>query len=182
LYKTFKNSEDTRPSYIGGDYVGGNKVGGDSAGRDINKNVYTVTGDRNVVTIGDNNEVTMSIQDIDPQFKESLLAFQNLLNEKLKNTSITDKQKKSLLEDMKKLSEQVKDVNPNEVIQDEDKIDEIKATQISLAEKIVNFVPQVAESIASATPLAPFSKSIGKGAGFFADWIIKKMNRSRSTT
>ena len=62
-------------------------------------------------------------------------------------------------------------------VKDEEKIDEIKATQISLAEKIVNLLPDVAESIASVTPLAPFSKSIGKGIGYFGEWIKRKLGK-----
>jgi hypothetical protein len=173
-----KNLDDRPNINVRGDYIGRSKAGGDYVEQGtINKNVYNLQGDG--IILGNNNEVTKSIQNIDPQFKESIIGLENLLKDKLKDIQITDEQKKELQKDVKKLTEEVKGVNPNEVLQDEDKIDEIKATQMSLAEKIVNFVPQAAESIAAATPLALFSKPIGKGAGFFAEWIIKKLNRNK---
>ena len=55
-------------------------------------------------------------------------------------------------------------------------------TMEEFTEKIVTIVPQMAESIAAVSPLAPFSKCIGKGAGFFADWIIKKLNKNKNVS
>jgi hypothetical protein len=176
LEMPFRDNIDIR-----GDYVGGNK-----AGRDYIEGTQTNinnTGDDAVVGIG--NTVSGSINvnknilnNVDPQFKNSIIEFENLLNEKLKDIQISDEQKKSLQENIEKLSKEAKDVKPDEVIKNEDKIDEIKTTQICLAEKIVNFLPGVAESIAAVTPLAPFSKAIGKGTGYFAEWIMKKLNNA----
>jgi hypothetical protein len=47
---------------------------------------------------------------------------------------------------------------------------------INIADKIVELSPDIAESIASITPLAPFSKVIEKGAGFIAERIKKKLH------
>ena len=53
--------------------------------------------------------------------------------------------------------------------------DDVKSMLRNLAEKVVDLMPDVAESIASVTPLAPFSKAIGKGASYFGDLIKKKL-------
>lgn len=178
LAQSFKVFGDILGDFI----VAGKKAGGhivEEKGK-INQNVYNLHGDG--IILGNNSQVTTTILQIDPQFRKSVEEFENILKEKLqlKNIQITDEQRQALQEDVQKLTQEVKGVNPQELLVDEDKIDEIKATQMSLAEKIVEFVPQVAASIASLTPLAPFSEVIGKGAGYFADWINKKLNRTKS--
>jgi hypothetical protein len=110
---------------------------------------------------------------LEPEFKNSLNEFLSLIN--TKGEQLTEVQRKSLEESINALAKEAEGLKPGEVIKDEDKVDEIKSKQIGLAEKIVDYLPKVAESIASATPLAPFSKAIGKGAEFFAGWIKKKL-------
>jgi hypothetical protein len=189
----FMKNNNVKPSLSGvGDFVGQNKAGrdiiqGDQIGRDkIQGNQTKIKNTGDGVIIGDGNTVSGGINinknnlnSIDPQFKDSIIEFENLLNIKLKEFKIPTEQKKSLQENIEKLSKDVKDVKPDEVIKNEDKVDEIKATQISLAEKIVSILPTAAESIAAVTPLAPFSKAIGKGTGYFAEWIMKKLNQAR---
>ena len=79
-------------------------------------------------------------------------------------------------ENVKKLVKEVKDVNPGEVLQDEDKVDSIKSYLINIADKIVELSPDVAQSIASMILLAPVSTVIGKGAGFIAERLKKKLH------
>jgi hypothetical protein len=97
----------------------------------------------------------------------------------LTNTAITDRRPekipKSSIDSLAKLVEGLK---TGEVVQEQEKKDEIKSEQITLADKIVKYLPKVAESIASVTPLAPFSKVIGEGTGYFAEWIRKKLNKN----
>jgi len=100
---------------------------------------------------------------LEPEFKNSLEEFLGLINSK--SGQLTEEQRESLKESVDALAKEAEDLKPGEVVKDEGKIDDIKSKQINLAEKIVDYLPQVAESIASATPLAPFSKSIGKSAG-----------------
>jgi hypothetical protein len=97
----------------------------------------------------------------------------------LTNTAITDRRPekipKSSIDSLAKLVEGLK---TGEVVQEQEKKDEIKSEQITLVDKIVKYLPKVAESIASVTPLAPFSKVIGEGTGYFAEWIRKKLNKN----
>ena len=88
---------------------------------------------------------------------------------------LTQDQKKSLKQSVDALAKEAEGLKSGEVVTDEEKVDEIKSKQISLAEKIVEYIPQAAESIASVTPLAPFSKIIGKGADILLSGSKEKL-------
>ena len=141
---------------VGGDVVG---VGVSGSGNIIGKNMTV-------------NQTTYN--KLEPEFRSSLQEFLALLNQY--SGQLKEDQKRSLQQSIDALAKEAEGLKPDEVITDEGKVDEIKSKQISLAEKIVEYVPQVAESIASVTPLAPFSKVIGKGAGYFAEWIRRKLS------
>jgi hypothetical protein len=89
---------------------------------------------------------------------------------------LTEDRKRSLKDSIDALAKEAEGLKSGEVVTDEGTVDEIKSKQISLAEKVVEYLPQVAESIASVTPLAPFSKVLGKGTGYFAEWIRRKLS------
>ena len=86
-------------------------------------------------------------------------------------------QRKSLEESVNGLAKAAEGLKTGQVVEDRQKRNEIKLQQITLADKIVNYVPKVAETIASATPLTPFSKVIGEGTGYFAEWIKEKLSK-----
>lgn len=115
---------------------------------------------------------------LEPEFEKSLEDLLALINKQ--NEKLSDEQKKSINESIDGLAKVAEGVKAGQVIQDQQKRDEIKSQQISLADKIVKYVPKVAESIASATPLAPFSKVIGEGSGYFAEWIKGKLEKNKS--
>ncbi len=155
-----------------GSNISGNS--GDVIGVDI-------SGDGNIIgkniSIGGSINVNKNILDnTDPQFKNSIEEFEKIINEKLKDVPVPEGSKKSLQENIEKLAKEVKNVKPDSIIQDEDKIDSIKSYMVNMVDKIVEISPDIAESIASITPLAPFSKVIGKGAGFIAERIKKKFH------
>jgi hypothetical protein len=142
-------------------------VGGDIVG-------VGVSGSGNI--IGKNMTVSQATYNkLEPEFRSSLEDFLALLNQY--SGQLKEDQKKSLQQSVDALAKEAEGLKPNEVITDEEKVDEIKSKQISLAEKIVEYMPQAAESIASVTPLAPFSKVIGKGTGYFAEWIRRKLGK-----
>ena len=99
--------------------------------------------------------------------------FLTLVNKK--SGQLSEEQKKSISQSIGKLAKEYQSIKPDEEIKDEDKKDDVKSKLISLAEKVVNLMPDITESIASVTPLAPFSKAIGKGASYFGDLIKKKL-------
>ena len=141
-----------------------------------------VSGSGNTITAGSVsggisvNQTTYN--KLEPEFRNSLEDFLKLINS---NTGqLTEEQRKSLQESIDALAKEVEGLKSGEVIRDEAKVDEIKSKQISLTDKIVDYLPKVAESIASATPLTPFSKAIGKGVEYFGDWIKRKLDKKRT--
>ncbi len=140
---------------VGGDVVG---VGVSGSGNIIGKNI----------TVSQTTYIKL-----EPEFRNSLEEFLALLNKY--GGQLTEDQKRSLQQSVDALAKEVEGLKPDEVVTDEEKVDEIKSKQIGLAEKVVEFIPQAAETIASVTPLAPFSKVIGKGTEYFAEWIRRKL-------
>lgn len=149
-----------------GDEIHIGNVGGDVVG-------IGVSGSGNI--IGKNMIVSQTTYNkLEPEFRNSLEDFLALLNQY--SGQLKEDQKRSLQQSVDALAKEAEGLEPDDVVTEEGKIDEIKSKQIGLAERIVEFMPQAAESIASVTPLAPFSKIIGKGTGYFAEWIRRKLS------
>jgi hypothetical protein len=140
-----------------------------------------ISGDGNIIgkniTIGGTIDINKNdLFNIDSQFKNSIEDFEKLINEKLKDFFVLEDSKKYLQENVEKLAKEVKDVNPNQILKDENKVDSIRSYLVNIADKIVELSPDIAESVASMTPLSPFSKAIGKGVGFVAERIKTKLH------
>jgi hypothetical protein len=143
-------------------------VGGDIQG-------IGVSGSGNVIGKGiviNNSTYT----NLEPQFSVSLEQFLSLINDH--HHILSDENERSLKESIDSLAKLVEGLNPDKVLEDEEKRDEIKSEQITLANKVVKYLPKFAESIALATPLAPFNEVIGEGTGYFAEWIRKKLSKN----
>jgi hypothetical protein len=156
--------------------IGGN-VGNNTnvAGRDQNvagRDQNVAGGNQTIISI---NQTTYN--NLERDFKISLDEFLKLINEHSK--TLSEDQKTSLKESIDSLAREAEGLKTGQVLQDQQKKDEIKSQQITLADKIVNYLPKVAESIALATPLAPFSKVIGEGTGYFAEWIRNKLSKKQ---
>jgi hypothetical protein len=139
-----------------------------------------VQGNANIIgkNISIGRDITVNknkYENLEPEFKNSLDDFLALINKKSRH--LTEEQKKSISEIVDKLAKEYQSVKPDEEIKDEDKKVEIKYKQISLAEKVVDLMPDVTEYITSVTPLAPFGKAIGKGASYFGDLIKKEIDK-----
>lgn len=139
-----------------------------------------VKGDANVIgksisITGDISVNKENYNNLNPEFKNSLDTFLSILNQK--TGQLPEEQKKSIKEILDKLTKEAQGLRADEEIKDEDKKDNIKSKLIDLAEKIVDVMPGIAESITSVTPLAPFSKAIGKGVSYFSDLIKKKLSK-----
>jgi len=111
------------------------------------------------------------------EFRDSLQDFLGLINKH--SEQLSEEQSKSLKESIDALAKSAEGLKAGQVVEQQEKKDEIKSQQITLADKIVNYLPNVAESIASVTPLAPFSKVIGEGTGYFAEWIRRKLAKKQ---
>jgi hypothetical protein len=110
-----------------------------------------------------------------------LKEFSESVNQQLKGKQIPEDQVKEINNNLNEFAKEVQDIKPGE----EELIDYIKQTQIesktaSTIQKVLNVLPEAAETAATFTPLAPFSKLIGKGVQGIVDAIVAK--RRRETT
>jgi hypothetical protein len=98
------------------------------------------------------------------EYVQSLKSFSEIINEQLKGLQIPEEQIKSINESVNELAKEVKDIKLGK----EKGIDYVKQTVVesrtaTLIQKVLNVLPQAAETATTFTPLAPFSKLIGKG-------------------
>jgi hypothetical protein len=135
-----------------------------------NRTNVTVTGDIKV------NEDILS--KLEPEFRVSLTELKNQLNNKLKeHGGFTQAQIDLISMTIDKLAKDIIGIKSDGEITDEEKKDDIKTRLRNFVEALVDAAPNVAESIALMTPLAPVSKAIGKGVGYVSELIKKKLSR-----
>jgi len=96
------------------------------------------------------------------EYAQSLRDFADNINKQLKDHKIPEDQIKSINQSISELAKEVEDIIPGS------EIDYVRQTNIegktgSVIQKVLNVLPQAAETAATFTPLAPFSKLIGKG-------------------
>ncbi|MGE5661741.1 MAG: hypothetical protein ACM3X1_05785 [Ignavibacteriales bacterium] len=147
---------------VQGDVIGG-KVSG--TGHTFGKNV-SVSGRVSV------NSTTR----IHNEYARSLADFSNKLNDLVEQQNIPQEQVKPIQKNIDELTKEVEDIKPEE----EQEIDYVKQTNIesklaSLVQNVVKALPQAAETAATFTPLAPFSKLIGKSI----EHIVAAVQRRR---
>jgi hypothetical protein len=145
--------------------VSGVSVGG--SGNIVGKNIEVGSGTINVSQ--------QQLAKIPSEYAESLKAFSNTINQQLRNCEIPEEQVKSINQSMIELAKEVEDVKPGE----EQEIDYEKQTKIEsktagVIQRVLNALPEAAETAATFTPLAPFSKLIGKGVQTIVDAIKKR--------
>ena len=152
----------------GGDVFG---VGVSGSGNIIGKNIVigdgTITVSEQRLTEIQNNE-----------YAQSLKAFSETINEQLKGRAISEEEVKSINKSIDELANEVKDVKPGKEVE----IDYVKQTQVesktaSLIQKVLTVLPEAAETAATFTPLAPFSKLIRGGVQGIVDAIRNRNKR-----
>ncbi len=142
-------------------------VGVSGSGHVIAKNIMVGSG-----TINANQT---KIQNIPNEYAKAIKDFSNSINEQLKGHQISEEKVNSINNDLTELGKEVKDVKPGE----EDKVEHLKRLQVevkttSLVQKILEVLPEAVETAATFTPLAPFSKIIGKSVKSIVDAVSKK--------
>ena len=144
-----------------------------------------VSGSGNV--IGKNIVVGNGTINVDPdrlskikssEYTESINDFSQDINNQLKGYQLKEEQVKSINQAVDNLAEEVQDIKP-----DQQEVDYVKQTAIesktaTLIQKVLSVLPQTAEVVATFTPLAPFSKLLGKGIKSIVEAIQKSMNNS----
>lgn len=113
------------------------------------------------------------------EYAQSLRSFFENVNKQLKDRQYPEEQIKSINQSMSELAKEVKDIRPGK----EPEIDCAKKTNIeaktaSVIQKVLNVLPQAAETAATFTPLAPFSKLIGKGMQEMVNAIQRRSSTS----
>lgn len=115
------------------------------------------------------------------EYAQSLRIFSEKINKQLKDLQIPEEQIKSINQSMSELAKEVEDIKPRK----EQEIDYVKQTNVeaktaSVIQRVLNVLPQAAETAAAFTPLTPFSKLIGKGVQEIVNTIQRRKSSSSS--
>jgi hypothetical protein len=158
------NRDGISISSTGGDVIG---VGVSGSGNVIGKNIAVGSGTINV----DESQ----IQKVSNEYANALKDFSKFINEQLAGLQVPEDKVKSINKDLTELGKEIEGVKPGE----EDKVDYLKRLQVegktaSLVQKILDVLPETAETASAFTPLAPFSKIIGKTVRSIVDAVSKK--------
>ncbi len=114
------------------------------------------------------------------EYAKALDDFSKSINEQLKGRQVPEEHIKEIKEGLDELAKEVQDVKPGE--QEQGQIDyakkiSIESKTVSVIQRVLNVLPEAAETAATFTPLAPFSKLIGKGVREIVGMIT---NRKKS--
>jgi hypothetical protein len=143
-------------------------VGFSGSGNIVGKNIVVGSG-----TINVSKQELANISD--NEYKKALQNFSESINQQIKGFQIPEAQIKDINNSLNDLAKEVTDVKPGK----EQEIDYAKQTQIesktaTVIQRVLNVLPQAAETAATFTPLAPLSKLIGKGVEQIVDAISNR--------
>ncbi len=149
-----------------GDVIG---VAVSGSGNVIGKNI--------VVGSGTINVSQTQLQQIPNEYATALKEFSEQINNQLKGKQLPEEQIKSVNNSLEELAKEVQDVKPEK--EGEQEIDyakqvNIESKTVSVIQKVLNLLPEAAETAATFTPLAPFSKLVGKGIKTVVDAIANR--------
>lgn len=102
-----------------------------------------------------------TIQQLHPEFKDSIKSFSQSVDSLLKEHSVADIQAERINQKIDNLAEDAKDLKPDEKAPYV-KRSNIKAKIAEIADNLFKVLPSAAETAATFTILAPFSKVIGE--------------------
>ena len=153
--------------HAAGDVIG---VGVSGSGHIIGKNVVAGSGTINVSQT--------QLQQIPDEYATALKVFSEKINNQLKGKELAEEQIRSVNNSLEELAKEVQDVKPEREEEgqqtDNAKQAKIESKTVSVVQKVINLLPETAETAAAFTPLAPFSKLIGKGVKVIVDAVVKK--------
>jgi rubrerythrin len=153
------NISDTK-----GDVFG---VGFSGSGNIIGKNI--------VVGSGTINVSKQELAKVDSEYANALQDFSDKINQQLNGRQIPEEQVKEINNRLNDLTKEVEGIKPGQEEEiDYEKQKNIEAKTGGLIQRILKVLPQAAETVATFTPLAPFSKLIGKGIEQLVDEISKR--------
>src|ERR1051326_7712923 len=143
-------------------------VGVRGSGNIIGKNIVVGSGTINV-SQQELSKIPVS------EYANALREFSESVNQQLKGRQIPEEKVKEINNNLNELAKEVQDIKPEE---EQQQIDYVKQTQIesktaTTIQKVLDVLPEAAETASTFTPLAPFSKLIGKGVQGIVDAIAK---------
>ncbi len=144
-------------------------VGFSGSGNIVGKNIVVGSGTINV-----------SPQELEkipvPEYAKALKDFSETINQQLKGRQIPEEQVKEINRRLSDLAKEVEDVRQGGGDQeiDYEKQKNIEAKIGGIIQRVLNVLPQAAETAAMFTPLASFSKLIGRGVQEIVDAISKR--------
>lgn len=163
------NKDSINIQGTGGDVFG---VGVRGSGNVIGKNIVVGSG---TINVSQQELAKIPV----PEYANALKEFSDSVNQQLKGTQIPEEKVKDINNNLNELAKEVQDIKPGE---EEQQIDYVKQTQIesktaTTIQKVLDVLPEAAETVATFTPLAPFSKLIGKGVQGIVDAIANKRKK-----
>jgi hypothetical protein len=167
----FEDKDNISISNTEGDVFG---VGVSGPGNIIGKDIVVGNGTINV-------DVDTLSKIESNEYAESLKDFSQAVNNRLKGLQVKEEQVNSINQDVDDLAKEVQDIKP-----DQQKVDYIKKIAVesktaTLIQRVLSVLPQTAEVITTFTPLAPFSKLLGKGVKNIVE-AIQKSNSNSNTS
>jgi hypothetical protein len=159
------NKDSINIQGTGGDVFG---VGVRGSGNVIGKNIVVGSG---TINVSQQELAKIPV----PEYANALKEFSESVNQQLKGTQIPEEKVKDINNNLNELAKEVQDIKPEE---EQQQIDYVKQTQIesktaTTIQKVLDVLPEAAQTAATFTPLAPFSKLIGKGVQGIVDAIAK---------
>ena len=125
---------------------------------------------KNIGQISLSNEQFIGVSN---EFALSLKAFAEKINEQLITYGVTEEQTRPISKSIDALAEEIKDIKPEKGItyrrrtKIEDRLGDV-------IDKLLDALPEAADTISTFTPLAPFHKLIGKGVESLVEAYYEK--------
>ena len=146
-----------------GDIVNGDKIKIENVQGDVIG--VGVKGKGNIIAKEVSGTINLNFKEhnkMPDEYSKSLEAFSQEVNAQLKKHNISQEKTVPIQESINELVKEVEGIKPEEKIDIEQK-ENIKGKITKVIIRLLKILPDGAETVATFTPLAPFSKIIGKG-------------------
>ncbi len=145
-------------------------IGFSCSGNNIGKNI--VVGSDTII-MRQHELANISI----PEYAKALKDFSESINGHLEGRQISEEKVEWINNSLEKLAKEVEDIQPRDVQREQ--VDYLKQIQIELKiagviQRVLDVLPEDAETVSTFTPLDPFSKLIGRYIQEIVDAISKR--------
>jgi len=136
-----------------------------------------VKGTSNIITKEVTGTININIRQLEKmpnEYAKSLQVFSENVSEQLKKHNIPPERVAPVQESINELAKEIEDVKPEVKVGIDKKIS-IEAKLKTVTARLLKLLPKTAETIATFTPLAPFSKLIGQSVEEIVNTIQKEV-------